>query len=268
MQWQDKAMDLRAQEAVDARRFHLHYQPIVAVAGGEVVGVEALLRLNSDVGRVRSDDFLPLLESALLWPEVGAWVLSQASRQALPWVASEVWLTLNVSTQQIAAGYADGVLRTLEASGFPPEFLCLELTSTTGLDPALAWTELRQLKYQGVRLLIDDFGTAGSSIADLAQYRLDGVKIAPAFVAGLGSEPEAEAIISALIGLAHALDMTAIAEGVETAGQRDRLHALGCDLAQGYHFLRPGEASLIPGYIAAADDQAGLPSGNGVAATP
>ena len=267
MEWQDKAVDRRVQEAVNARRFHLHYQPIVSVAGGEVVGVEALLRLNSDVGRVRSDHFLPLLESALLWPEVGAWVLSQACRQALPWVASEVWLTLNVSAQQVGDGYAAGVLRTLETAGFPPEFLCLELTSTVGLDPALAWAELRQLKYRGVRLLIDDFGTAGSSIADLAQYRLDGVKIAPAFVAGLGSEPESEAIISALVGLAHALDMTTIAEGVETADQRDRLQAIGCDLAQGYHFMRPGEPSLIPGYIAAADDRAGLPSGHGVAAS-
>ncbi len=268
MEWQDKAVDLRVQEAVDARRFHLHYQPIVAVAGGEVVGVEALLRLNSDVGRVRTDHFLPLLESARLWPVVGAWILQHACRQALPWVASEVWLTLNLSTQQVGAGYAEGVLRVLEATGFPPEFLCLELTTTAGLDPALAWTELRQLKYQGVRLLIDDFGTAGSSIADLAQYRLDGVKIAPSFVAGLGSEPEAEAIVAALVSLAHALDMTAIAEGVETEAQRTRLQAVGCDLAQGFHFLRPGEASLIPGFIATSDDRAGLASGHGVAATP
>lgn len=251
--WEERVTEERVREAVDARRFHLHYQPIVSVTGGDVVGVEALLRLSSDVGRVRSENFLPIIDSERLWGEVGRWVLERACREALPWAAEEIWLTVNVSTQQLEPGYAEGVLQTLATTGLPPELLCLELTATTGLrDPATAWTELRVLKSHGVGLMIDDFGTAGSSIEDLARFRLDAVKIDPAFVAGLGAEPEAEAIVAALVGLAHALDMQAVAEGVETPGQLHRLQALGCDLAQGFHVQRPGDAGTIARFIAAS----------------
>ncbi|HEY3238879.1 MAG TPA: EAL domain-containing protein [Acidimicrobiia bacterium] len=282
--WEERVEDERIREAVEARRFHLYYQPVVSVAGGEVVGVEALLRLNSDVGRVRSEIFLPLLDSGQLWGEVGLWVLERACREALPWAADELWLTVNVAAQQLDAGYAAGVLKTLEATGFPPELLCLELTTTAGLrDPILAWTELRILKSRGVGLLIDDFGTAGSSIADLVSFRLDAVKIAPDFVAGLGRDPEADAIVAALVGLAHALDMQAIAEGVETTRQLDRLKALGCDLAQGFHLQRPGDAGTITRFIAGTghrsdvgsahhggtpQDTMGLTSERGAAASP
>ncbi|MGH9005316.1 MAG: EAL domain-containing protein, partial [Acidimicrobiia bacterium] len=199
-----------------------------------------------------------------LWGEVGTWVLEEATRQAQPWAARGLWLAVNISPQQVEAGYAQGVLSSLAATGFPPDFLCLELTGTAGLsDAALAWAELRAVKTQGVRLLIDDFGTAGSSIADLVQFRLDGVKIAPTFVAGLGSEAEAEAIVSALVGLAHALDMQTIAEGVETEAQLARLRALGCDLAQGYLFQHPGDAATI-----AAGHLAGLALGRGAVRNP
>ena len=248
--WEERVMADRVREAVEARRFHLHYQPVVSVTGGAAVGIEALLRLESDVGRVRTENFLPLLDSAHLWGEVGGWVLDRACRQALPWAADELWLTVNVAAEQLEAGYADEVLQTLESTGFAPELLCLELTTTADLhDPVTAWAELRSLKSQGVRLLLDDFGTAGSSIADLSRFRLDAVKIAPMFVAGLGRDPETEAIVAALVGLAHALDIQTIAEGVETAGQLDRLRTLDCDLAQGFHFLRPADADTIAGFI-------------------
>ncbi len=251
--WEDQAMEDRVREAVEARHFHLHYQPIVSVARGEVVGVEALLRLTSLVGRVRPEAFLPLVDSGRMWPEVGGWVLDQACRQTLPWAADELWLTVNVAAEQVEPGYADGVLHTLESTGFPPEQLCLELTTTADLhDPVAAWAELRNLKSQGVHLLIDDFGTAGSSIADLCRFRIDAVKIAPMFVAGLGRDAEAEAIVAALVGLAHALDIQTIAEGVETAGQLEQLRTLDCDLAQGFHIVKPAEASTITGFIATA----------------
>ena len=269
--WEEEAMENRVREAVDARHFHLHYQPVVSVASGEAVGVEALLRLNSMVGRVRTESFLPLLDAGHLWGEVGGWVLGQACRQALPWAADELWLTVNVAAEQLAAGYADEVLRTLESTGFPPELLCLELTTTGLADPVSAWAELRTLKSQGVRLLIDDFGTAGSSIADLARFRLDAVKIAPMFVSGLGRDPETEAIVAALVGLAHALDLQTIAEGVETAAQLDRLRTLDCDLAQGFHLLKPAAADSIAGFLHSHSHSrptVGLPSGRGAAASP
>ena len=273
MRWEERVADERIREAVDARRFHIHYQPVVSLADGEVVGVEALLRLNSDVGRVQSEYFLPIVDAEHLWGEVGALVLERACREALPWAAEDLWLTVNVAAEQLEPGFAAGVLQTLEATGFPTELLCLELTSTSGLrDPAQAWAELRILKSRGVRLLIDDFGTAGSSIEDLARFRLDAVKIAPGFVAGLGREPEAEAIVAALIGLAHALDMHAVAEGVETARQLDRLSELDCDLAQGFHLCRPGDTATITRFIAGHGHllPAGseISSGRGAAASP
>lgn len=251
--WEERVMEDRVREAVEARSFHLHYQPVVSVAGGEAVGVEALLRLTSSIGRVKTETFLPLLDAGHRWGEVGKWVLDHACRQALPWAAEELWLTVNVSAEQLEAGYAAGVLHTLESTGFPPELLCLELTTTVDLhDPVAAWTELRNLKSQGVHLLIDDFGTAGSSIADLCRFRIDAVKIAPMFVSGLGRDAEADAIVAALVGLAHALDIQTIAEGVETSGQLEQLRTLDCDLAQGFHFVRPADASTITGFIATA----------------
>jgi len=247
----DRAFERMVQEAALLRRFHLHYQPMVSVADEAVVGVEALLRWDSDTGRVPPGRFVPVLESTGLMPTVGEWVLAEACTELAGWPpAADLLLTVNVSAAQLVPGFADVVIRTLSDTGFPGDRLCIDLTNPARLaDPASAWAELRQLKAQGAKLLIDDFGTAGASIVDLKRFVIDAVKIDSSFVSGVGVHQEDDAVVTALIGLAHALGMQVVAEGVETAEQVDHLRTLGCDFAQGHHFGAPGPAELLRGRV-------------------
>jgi diguanylate cyclase len=225
-------------EAAAAGRFHLHYQPLVAVADGAVVGVEALLRWDSDTGPVSPGRFVPVLEATGLIGTVGEWVLAEACAEMTAWGRPDGpgLLSVNVSAHQLAPGFANLVLGTLAAAGFPADRLCLELTNPARLDDAAgAWGELRQLKACGVRLFVDDFGTAGASLADLRRFVVDAVKIDASFVKGMTHHGDDGAIVAALVDLAHALGMLAVAEGVETAAQLERLRALRCDLAQGFY---------------------------------
>lgn len=235
-------LEARLREAVVGGAFHLHYQPVVSVIDGRPRALEALLRWESDTGRVAPGTFIPVLEATGLIKDVGPWILSQACLQARPWLEAvpDLVLAVNVSPQQLVAGFAESVLDIVQISGLRPEHLCLELVRPAAIsDPVTAWSELRRVKSLGVRLFVDDFGALGSSIADLRRFRVDAVKIDPTLVSGLGHNPEDEAIAAALVSLAHALGMLAIAEGVETEAQLQRLRALGCDLAQGYHLFEP-----------------------------
>lgn len=253
-------LEHRLREAVAGHKFQLHYQPMVAVGERRVAGVEALLRWESEVGRVSPATFLPVLEDTRLINDLGPWVLAQACRQARPWVDADprLFVAVNVSPVQLEAGFADWVLGTLSTLGFPPSALCLELVRPALIeDPMAAWAELRRLKAADIRLVVDDFGALGSSIADLRRFAVDAVKIDPTFVHGLGWSPEDEAVVGAVIALAHALGMQTVAESVETASQADRLQALGCDLAQGFYFMEPGPADALQGLFAGASTPIG-----------
>jgi len=243
-----RSLEQQVREAAGRQRFSLHYQPLVSVPDHAVVGVEALLRWDSDGGRISPARFVPILESTGLIGGVGEWVLAEACQELAAWPRSD-WpglLCVNVSAHQLVPGFANLVLGTLAAGGFPADRLCLELTNPARLDdPTTAWSELRQLKACGARLFIDDFGTAGASLIDLKRFVVDAVKIDASFIKGMTRHQDDDAIVAALIGLAHALGMLAIAEGVETAAQLERLEALGCDVAQGFHFGAPGPAALI-----------------------
>jgi len=243
----DLAFERMVQEAALLRRFHLHYQPMVSVADEAVVGVEALLRWDSDTGRVPPGRFVPVLEATGLMPTVGEWVLAESCTELAGWPsAGDLLLTVNVSADQLVPGFADVVIRTLSDTGFPGERLCIDLTNPARLaDPATAWAELRRLKGEGAKLLIDDFGTAGASIVDLKRFVIDAVKIDSSFVSGIGLNQEDDAVVAALTGLAHALGMQVVAEGVETAAQLDHLRTLGCDFAQGHYFGAPAPASAV-----------------------
>lgn len=242
----------RLREAVAGHRFHLHYQPVVTMEGQRVAGVEALLRWESEVGRVMPATFLPVLEETQLINELGPWVVAEACRQARPWVDADphLFVAVNVSPRQLVGGFADSVLGVLSTLGFPASALSLELVRPTLIeDPITAWAELRQLKASDVRIVVDDFGTLGSSIADLRRFAVDAVKIDPTFIHGLGWTEEDEAIVEGIVNLAHALGMQTVAEGVETAIQADRLQVLGCDLGQGFHFLEPGPAETVGDFV-------------------
>jgi EAL domain-containing protein (putative c-di-GMP-specific phosphodiesterase class I) len=254
----DGILEQRLREAVAGARFHLNYQPLVSVADGSLVGLEALLRWDSDAGRISPATFIPVLESTELMKDVGPWVLAEACRNARPWVEAQpaLLLAVNVSPQQLEAGFADSVFRILAETGFEAERLCLELVQPALIaDATGAWSELRRLKTAGVRIFVDDFGALGSSIADLRRFAVDAVKIDQTFVAGLGLSAEDDAVVGAIITLANALGMRTIAEGVENQLQLERLRELGCDLAQGFHLVEPASpgriSSLVEGRVLA-----------------
>lgn len=252
------SLEQQVREAAEHRRFHVHYQPLFSVPDDSVIGVEALLRWDSDSGPVSPARFVPILESTGLIGPIGEWVLAEACSELAAWPRPDGpgLLCVNISAHQLLPGFANLVLGTLAASGFPADRLCLELTNPARLDDfsgdipgppgySTAWAELRQLKACGVRLFIDDFGTAGASLVDLKRFVVDAVKIDASFVKGMSHDGEDDAIVAALVALAHTLGMLAIAEGVETGAQLERLKALGCDLAQGFHFGAPGSGALI-----------------------
>jgi EAL domain-containing protein (putative c-di-GMP-specific phosphodiesterase class I) len=177
--------------------------------------------------------------------EIGAWVLAEACRQAAEWsrkVDRPLSVAVNVSPRQLADGDFVATVRTaLEASGLAPGLLCLEITESAVLaDPDAATEVLEALKSLGVRLAIDDFGIGYSSLSQLkALLPVDTIKIDKSFVDGVTTDHEDGAIVDAVLRLAAGLKLSAVAEGVETAEQVDALRALGCRLAQGYHYARP-----------------------------
>jgi EAL domain-containing protein (putative c-di-GMP-specific phosphodiesterase class I) len=253
---EDRSLAHQVREAVENRAFHVHYQPVFSVSDRSLVGVEALLRWDASAGRISPARFVPLLESSGLIVQVGQWILAEACREVAGWPqpAGSAFLTVNVSAHQLVPGFADMVIATMAAAGFPAHRLCLELTHPSRIaDSVAAWTELRRLKACDIRLFIDDFGTAGASIADLKHFVIDAVKIDGSFIEGLTQQEDDDAIVAALINLAHALGMNAIAEGVETAAQLERLQALGCDLAQGFHLGAPGSGSQVRRLFTPAD---------------
>jgi len=247
------SFEQQVREAAEGRRFHVHYQPLFSVPDDAIIGVEALLRWDSDSGRIAPARFVPVLESTGLIEAVGEWVLAEACQELAAWPrhGGPGLLTVNVSAYQLVPGFANLVLGTLAASGFPADRLCLELTNPARLeDSSMAWSELRQLKSCGVRLFLDDFGMAGASIVDLKRFVIDAVKIDGSFIKGMRQHDDDDTIVAALIGLAHALGMLAIAEGVESADQLQRVKTLGCDLAQGFHFGAPGSGDMVRGLFA------------------
>ena len=232
-------LDHAMRQALASHRFRLHYQPQVALATGQVIGAEALIRWRDpELGEVSPGQFIPVAEDSGFIIAIGDWVLEQAVRQAVQWRAEGLTLpvSVNVSALQFAqAGFQERVAAVLRQHQLPGELLELELTESilvNDADDALA--RLSQLSALGIKLAIDDFGTGYSSLSYLKRFPIDRLKIDRSFVKGV---PEAEsdgAIVRAIVQMAQALGMKVIAEGVETEPQRSFLQALGCDEFQGF----------------------------------
>jgi diguanylate cyclase (GGDEF)-like protein len=236
----------------------LVYQPVVRLADGRLVGVEALARwTHPTAGAIPPAEFIVLAEETGLIVPLGARILEEAIIQAAGWPRSGAadeapTLAINLSVRQLIDPDLPATIeRLLSASGLEPGRLCLEVTET-GLmtDPELLGGTLEQLRRRGVGLAIDDFGTGYSSLAYLRRLPVTQLKIAQEFVGRLGGEGPDEALVAAVVALAHTLGLTTVAEGVETAAQADRLRELGCDLAQGYHFARPLPATDLAPLLA------------------
>ena len=232
-------------------QFVLHYQPIVDLATETVVGMEALLRWVHPVrGVVPPLDFIPEAEHSGLIAPLGAWVMRTACLEAATWPAP-MHVAVNLSVRQLADhGIVDTVADALAASGLDPSALVLEVTESALMANAeTALVVLNELKALGIRLAIDDFGTGYSSLIYLKRMPVDTLKVDRSFVDGLGDDAEDSAIVASVIGLAHAVGLRAVAEGVETRAQQQHLLELGCDLAQGYLWSRPVPAAEIPALL-------------------
>jgi EAL domain-containing protein (putative c-di-GMP-specific phosphodiesterase class I) len=206
-------------------------------------------------GPIAPGDFIPLAEESGLIVALGAWVLRTACRQVVEWGVPDLSLSVNVSARQVASeGLVETVADALADSGLPPHALGLEITEGLLLETDDATREtLAALKRLGVRLLLDDFGTGFSSLGYLRRYDLDVLKIDRAFVADLGTDGRGDsAIVAAIVGMARALGMDTVPEGVETEGQLARLAELGCDFAQGFHLGRPLDAAQTARLVASS----------------
>ena len=231
--------DLR--RALEDRAFVLHYQPVVRARTGATTGFEALLRWNRPNGApISPADFVPIAEEAGLMPELGAWVLAEACREAVRWPA-HLTVSVNVSATQLRSTcFIRTVERALAESGLAPHRLEIEITETAVLENRdLTLGLLRQLRGLGVMIALDDFGTGYSSLSFVHTFPLTRLKIDRSFVRGLGQDPQSTAIVRAIIGLSRSLGLAVTAEGVETEEQRRLLvRERGLDL-QGYLFGRP-----------------------------
>jgi diguanylate cyclase (GGDEF)-like protein len=236
--------------ALTAGQLRLVYQPVVDLRTERIVGFEALLRWqHPTLGAVAPDRFVPVAESSGAIVPIGRWALFEATRTAAHWQRAHpdrpLSMAVNVSARQLAGGtLLRHVSEALSESGLPASALVLEVTETALVTDANAVAErLAELRALGVRLALDDFGTGYSSLSYLRQFDVDVLKIDRSFVDLLDGSPEDAAIVHGLIQLGRTLRLEIVAEGVETAAQRDRLRAEHCDLAQGYLFARPLEAA-------------------------
>jgi diguanylate cyclase (GGDEF)-like protein len=238
-------MENRLRYAIDHGEFVLHYQPKVDLESGKVLGAEALIRWNDpQSGLMAPGQFIPVLEETGLIYEVGRWALSQATADFLRWRAKgleAVRVAVNVSPRQLRdQAFVDVVRHILSVDPDAASGLELELTESMimeDLNQSIA--SLRTIRGLGVKVAIDDFGTGFSSLGYLAKLPVDTLKIDRSFIVGMTDSSEGLALVSTIISLAHGLNLTVVAEGVETQEQRRLLKLLKCDEMQGFLFSKP-----------------------------
>jgi EAL domain-containing protein (putative c-di-GMP-specific phosphodiesterase class I) len=246
-------MDHAMRQALDKQLFRLHYQPQIDLCSGEIFGVEALIRWrDEELGDISPARFIPIAEESGAIVPIGQWVMRTAIAQAACWYAAgqTLRISFNVSALQFQqTNFVDGVAETIREAGIPPSLVELELTESVLIrDAEETLKKLEALSQLGVSLSIDDFGTGYSSLSYLKRFPIRKLKIDRSFVEDLPHDESDIAIVTAIIHLAHAMKMRVIAEGVETAGQRDLLMQLGCDEVQGYLYspaLPPDQMSAM-----------------------
>ncbi len=248
--------------ALEAGQFHLLYQPKVDLHTGLIFGVEALLRWqHPEHGLVSPLRFIPLAEESGLIVAIGEWVLRSACFQSMAWQAQgldPITISVNVSPRQFEEKrLVERIARALSDSALAPGALELEVTESLIMrDLQQAIDKMRMIEAMGIALSIDDFGTGYSSLSALKSFPISRLKIDKSFVSELADNPDDQAIALAVISLGHKLNLRVIAEGVETAQQRDFLRANDCDEMQGYLFSRPVPPEQIAAMLALQAQQA------------
>ncbi|MFI5494436.1 putative bifunctional diguanylate cyclase/phosphodiesterase [Actinoplanes sp. NPDC051859] len=237
--------------ALQRNELVLHYQPVVALPEGKLTGVEALVRWNHpERGLLGPGDFIPGAELTGMIVPLGRWVLREACRQAVAWLAefgdqAPGTMSVNASARQLKeASFAAEVAAVLRETGLDPARLTIEITESTAVGGGATQETLRALRALGVRLSLDDFGTGASTLSLLANCPVDQIKLDRSFA----PVPGPDAIAGAVLQIAQAMGVEAVAEGVETSEQAAKLGDLGYVRAQGFHFARP----MIPEQIALA----------------
>jgi diguanylate cyclase (GGDEF)-like protein len=236
------SLEMRLRQALGRDEFALHYQPKIDLETGRIVGVEALLRWQQpQLGNVSPAKFIPVAEETGLIVELGKWVLETACRQGAAWHKlgySRLGIAVNLSARQFADDrLAEDIAEIIDRTGMNPHYLELEITESVlmrDIDNAL--TTLHTLKAMGVRFAIDDFGTGYSSLSILKRFPIDTLKIDGAFVKGIPANYKDTGIAQAIIAMGRSLELTVVAEAVETAEQAAFLRANACHQFQGYYF--------------------------------
>jgi diguanylate cyclase (GGDEF)-like protein/PAS domain S-box-containing protein len=253
-------LSARMPAAVESEEFYVDYQPIVRLADGELVGVEALVRwAHPEFGRLGPDQFIGLAEETGLIVSLGRWVLREATRQARIWRDAygdrAPWISVNLAARQTEEpNLVADIANILAAADLPASCVQLELTESAVMGNAGAPLRvLRELADMGIRLAIDDFGTGYSNLAYLRHLPVHTIKLAGRFMEGLRDGPDADPadarIVATLVDLAHALGHNVVAEGVEDPEQAERLRKIGCDNAQGWLFAKPGPPEEIERWL-------------------
>jgi diguanylate cyclase (GGDEF)-like protein len=236
-------------KAIELNEFHLEYQPLIGLHG-DIAGIEALLRWNSPkLGPVSPAEFIPLAEESGLIGAIGEWVARAACRDGAHWIRSGVdvaRIAINVSALQLVdRDFTATIARALRDFGFPATKLEVEVTETVligNLERAV--DQIAQLRTMGVHFSIDDFGTGYSSLNQLRTLPVDHLKIDRSFIQDI-DQLEGNSLVRGIIALAHSLQLTVVAEGVETEAQLAALHSMGCDRNQGFHLHRPMAADAM-----------------------
>lgn len=249
------ALELSLRPALALNQFELHYQPRIDLKTMSVVGIEALIRWNHpELGQVAPAQFIPIAESTGLIEPIGQWVLEEACRQARRLIETfslPLMMSVNVSARQLRCrSFVDQVQAVIEKTALPPRFLELELTESALIeDMDFTAGILRELKNLGIKLAVDDFGTGYSGLAYLRKFPIDVLKLDRAFVMQEDEGVSSRKFIKAFVDMAHALNLSVVAEGVETVEVVDFLRGTDCDEAQGYFFARPLALDALEVYL-------------------
>lgn len=264
----DKVMHARAvqmlkleadlQRAIDQQEFMAYYQPVVSLTTGQLSGFEALIRWQpTDQPMISPNQFIPLAEDNGMIVPIGEWMLQLACQQFRAWqqefpLTANLQISVNLASRQLAEdSLIDQIDHILQSTGLAGACLKLELTERMLMEnSSVVVSRLQQLKERNIQLSIDDFGTGFSSLSYLHQFPIDTLKIDRSFVDQMDITTGQSGIVQAIVNLAHALDMDAIAEGIETQQQVQTLQTLGCEYGQGYYFARPLPAEEVRSLLA------------------